>query len=154
MNTEQEIEAIKKLWGCPVVWQIGDDLYASHPLMFHWALLVNPDPQGLGYEDRFCYKTPDLIKLAISELRVTGRLRYWHKHHTKGHSLNGNLLFPEGACQDYPEQAIGKVDWHSERLGIAHRTCPDCGMTTHHPLDIQFEFCANCRKGDIDDAQA
>lgn len=98
-----------KLWFAEKGWQIDDDIYISHKLMFHYALLVNPN--GQGYEQRYCYKNLTLLTKAMEEFKDTGKLKYWHKDHSKNISVKGNLLFPEGAWQDDPKQAIGEVDW-------------------------------------------
>lgn len=25
-------------------------------------------------------------------------------------------------------------------------TCPECGMTSYHPKDVEYEYCANCNQ--------
>lgn len=103
-----DLESIMKLWLAEKGWEIGDDIFVSHKLMFHYALLVNPS--GHGYEQRYCYKNLALMNQAMDELKETGRLKYWHKDHSKGISVKGKYLYPSGMLQE-PEYSIGEVDW-------------------------------------------
>lgn len=103
-----DLESTMEQWLAQKGWEIGDNIFISHKLMFHYALLVNP--HGAGYEQRYCYKNLDLLTKAMDELKETGRLRYWHKDHSKGISVKGKYLYPQGMLQE-PEYSIGEVDW-------------------------------------------
>ena len=103
-----ELEELKKNWMAEKHWLIGDDIYLCHKLRFHYALLVNPNAHG--YEHRYCYKNLGLMTKAMEEFKETGKLRYWHKDHSNGISVNGKYLYPQGAWQ-IPEHSIGEVDW-------------------------------------------
>lgn len=106
--TRSEIKDLMEMWNAEISWIIGDDIYFSHKLIFHYALLVNPNAHG--YEQRYCYKNLPLLVKAVEELKETGKLRYWHKDHTNGISVNGNKLYEQGMLQE-PKFSIGEVDW-------------------------------------------
>lgn len=139
-----ELQRIKELFAGETAWVHNDDIYVVQKLMFHYALLINPDPSGCGYEQRYCYKDLDLIKLAGSELIRNGKLRYWHKDHTKNLSAHNNLLFPQGVHYEDPSQAIAKVNWSTEHLRLPHITCPSCDKTSFSEGDIDNEYCKYC----------
>ncbi len=103
-----ELDEAMKIWDGHQGWQINDDIYVAHKLMFHFALLVNPN--GNGYEQRYCYKNLDLMAKAMSEFLATGKLRYWHKDHSANVSVKGKYLYPSGMLQE-PKYSIGEVDW-------------------------------------------
>jgi len=103
-----ELEQAMEWWNAEKGWEVNDDIYISHKLMFHYALLVNP--HGGGYEQRYCYKDLFLLNVAMEEFKATGKLRHWHKDHSKNISVKGSHLYPPGMLQE-PENAIGEVDW-------------------------------------------
>ncbi len=109
------LEDVMEEWLAEKGWVIDDNIYVSHKLMFHYALLVNPSLTGFGYEQRYCYKNLALLEKAIEEFKETGKLRYWHKDHTKGISVKGKHLYPDGMLQE-PEYAIGEVDWDIDKV--------------------------------------
>ena len=104
----EHIKDLMEMWLSEISWVIGDDIYMSHKLMFHYALLVNPNAHG--YEQRYCYKNLALMEKAMSEFKETGKLRYWHKDHSSNVSVVGNKLYKEGVLQ-IPEYSFGEVDW-------------------------------------------
>jgi hypothetical protein len=101
-------EQLADLWLAEKHWTIDDNLYISHRLMFHYALLINPNREG--YEHRYCYKNLALLTKAIEEFKETGKLRYWHKDHSNNISVNGKYLYESGMLTE-PKYAIGEVDW-------------------------------------------
>lgn len=103
-----ELDDAVELWCAKQGWEIGGDVYISHKLMFHYALLVNPNREG--YEHRYCYKTFPLLVKAMEEFKETGKLRYWHKDHSNNISVKGKYLYPSGMLQE-PKHAIGEIDW-------------------------------------------
>ena len=103
-----ELESVMEHWLAEKGWEFDGDIYVSHKLMFHYALLVNPN--GQGYEQRYCYKNLALMTKAMLELPETGKLRYWHKDHSADVSVKGKYLYPAGMLQE-PEYSIGEVDW-------------------------------------------
>lgn len=105
---EIELEQMMQCWGATDGWIIDGEMYIAQKLMFHWALLINSTEYG--HEQRYCYKDLALIKTAMKEFIDTGKLRYWHKDHTKNISVVGSLTYAAGAHQ-IPEYAIGSVDW-------------------------------------------
>ena len=104
-----DLATLMEHWNAEKSWVVGEDLFFSHRLMFHYALLVNPS--DAGYEYRYCYKNLALIEFAMEEYERTGKLRYWHKDHSANLSVVGNLLFPQGANYKDADQAVGSVDW-------------------------------------------
>lgn len=102
------LEETMEHWLAEKGWEIDGDTYISHKLMFHYALLINPN--GAGYEQRYCYKDLGLLTQAIEEFKATGKLRHWHKDHSKNISVMGSHLYPPGV-QHLPENSIGEVDW-------------------------------------------
>jgi hypothetical protein len=109
----EENENLKVMWFAEKAWEIGDDLYLSHKLMFHYALLVNPT--DLGYEHRYCYKNLALLVKAMEEFKETGKLRYWHKDHSNNISVVDKYLYEQGVWQK-PENSIGEVDWVIDKV--------------------------------------
>jgi hypothetical protein len=103
-----ELEDTMEMWLAEKGWQIGDDTYISHKLMFHYALLINAN--GNGYEQRYCYKNLPLLVKAVEEFKETGKLRYWHKDHSNNKSVNGKYLYEAGMLTE-PKYSIGEVDW-------------------------------------------
>jgi hypothetical protein len=104
----EEDDNLKVMWLAEKAWKIKEDLYLSHKLMFHYALLVNPT--DLGYEHRYCYKNLALLEMAMEEFKETGKLRHWHKDHSNNISVVGSHKYEAGMLQE-PEYAIGEVDW-------------------------------------------
>lgn len=146
MSKAQDMELSRaiKLFNGVFGWIYDDNIYVVQKLMFHYALLINPDPSGCGYDQRYCYKDIALIELAAKEQRRNGQLRYWHKDHTKNLSVYNDFLFPQGVYQGDPEQAIGKVNWSTEHLGLPHITCPSCDKTSFSAGDIDNKYCKYC----------
>lgn len=103
-----DLEDIMELWLAEKGWEIEEDTFISHKLMFHYALLINAS--GQGYEQRYCYKNLSLLTKAMEEFKETGKLRHWHKDHSKDISVKGKYLYPAGMLQK-PEYSIGEVDW-------------------------------------------
>lgn len=142
MSRRAELDKMIELWGGDLGWEYDGDIYIAQRLMFHYALLINSNEYG--HEQRYCYKDLRLIELAAKEQRKTGKLRYWHKDHTKNESVVKNYLFPAGAFHDDTNQAIGKVNWSTEHTNEAHITCPKCDITSHNSGDVENEYCATC----------
>ncbi|MBO9492107.1 hypothetical protein J7384_17225 [Endozoicomonas sp. G2_1] len=94
-------------------WEIDGVIYLAHKLMFHWALLIDPDP--FGYSDRYCFASLELIEKAIEEFKRDGVLRYWHKYHTKNHIVRGNLVFNQADFPYKPEDALYSVDFEIDK---------------------------------------
>lgn len=105
-----ELEDVMEQWLAEEGWEIDDNIYVSHKLMFHYALLINPSLTGCGYEQRYCYKNLALLTRAMEEFKETGKLRYWHKDHSKNISVVGNQMYPPGS-HHIPKYSIGEVDW-------------------------------------------
>lgn len=101
-------EHVKRLWNSDKGWIVGDDIFVAHKLMFHWALLVNPNEHG--YEHRYCYQTLNVMEKAMTIYIATGELKLWKKDHTNNISVKGKYLYESGMLQE-PEYAIGEVDW-------------------------------------------
>jgi hypothetical protein len=110
-----ELEAVMKEWLGEKGWVIDDNIYISHKLMFHYALLINPSLSGFGYEQRYCYKNLPLLVKAIEEFKETGKLRYWQKDHSNNISVVGNKMYPPNS-HHIPENAIGEVDWNIDKV--------------------------------------
>ena len=108
-----ELNEAMEHWLAEKGWAVNDDVYISHKLMFHYALLVNPN-QG-GYEQRYCFKNLELLVRAMEEFKTTGKLRYWHKDHSKNISVVDNQMYAAGD-QQVPENSIGEVDWIVDKV--------------------------------------
>jgi hypothetical protein len=106
-----ELEEAMELWLAEKGWDFDGNVFISHKLIFHYALLVNPNEQG--YEHRYCYKNLPLLIKAMEEYGETRELRHWHKDHSNNISVAGNKLYEAGMLQE-PEYAIGEVDWMVE----------------------------------------
>jgi hypothetical protein len=137
-----ELDQMISVWGGDLGWIYEGDIYVAQRLMFHYALLINPTE--FGHEQRYCYKDLRLIELAAKEQRSTGKLRYWHKDHTKNQSVIGNYLFPAGAFHEDTDQALSKVNWSTSNAGTAHITCPKCDRSSFSTDDIKHVFCIAC----------
>ena len=105
-----KLEEMKKLCHALDGWEIDGSIWLVTPLMFHVSLVIDVNELSY-YEQRFCYKDLALAQKAVKEYMETGKLRYWHKDHTKNLSVKNGYLFPPGAFQDDIKQAIGIVDW-------------------------------------------
>jgi hypothetical protein len=108
-----DLDDVMEMWLAEKGWEIDGDTYVSHKLMFHYALLVNA--HQTGYEQRYCYKNLALLTKAMEELKETGKLRYWHKDHSKNISVVGKHKYEAGAHQ-IPEYSIGEVDWSVDKV--------------------------------------
>jgi len=103
-----ELDETMEHWLAEKGWAFNDNIYISHKLMFHYALLVNPN-QG-GYEHRYCFKNLELLVMAMEEFKRTGKLRHWHKDHSNNISVVGSHLYEPGVITE-PINAMGMVDW-------------------------------------------
>ncbi len=111
-TNERLIEQIKQNYESTCYWvgEVNGDVIMIHLLMYHCAVIINPQPFG-GYEYRYCYHNPLIATIAIAEFIETEKWRHWKKDHTKNISVAcGNKLFKEG-IKHIPELAIGEVDW-------------------------------------------
>jgi hypothetical protein len=98
---------------------VNDTNFVIRPLFNHVALLVEPTSCG-GYEDRYCISNEELAKLTIEEFRLTGKIKYWQKHHNLGITIScGNLAFNEGELQAKGRE-IFTVDWDREKLNAQY----------------------------------
>lgn len=115
LSITPEVISLWELWGGVAAWRIGDDIFVVQPLMFHFALLVNPQSVS-GYEHRYCYPHISMITDALKEYADAGetdyrKLRYWNKDHTRNLTVKGKYLYPQGVPQEGPEFSVGEVDW-------------------------------------------
>lgn len=55
-------------------------------LLLHWTIHVDISP--IGYEDRYCYATYDLAKMAFEIWDGTGDPVLWHRHVNSGRRRN------------------------------------------------------------------
>lgn len=61
-------------------------LIATHRLISHWTLLI--DLNQTGYEDRYCFKTYELVKAAFDNWQGEGDPEGWHRHPYSGRRRN------------------------------------------------------------------
>tara|TARA_B100000749_G_scaffold280700_1_gene278052 strand:- start:2878 stop:3270 length:393 start_codon:yes stop_codon:yes gene_type:complete len=111
-SNEKLISKIKENYGpeCHWIGEVNGDIVMIYLLMFHCAVLINPSPIA-GYEQRYCYHSPEIALKAIAEYSEAGGWRYWKKDHTANISVAlGNMLFKSGDLQE-PDRSIGEVDW-------------------------------------------
>lgn len=99
------------IWDAIFAMKYRGDVYAVMPLIFHVAVLVNPNQEG--YEHRYCFKDAQTAILALLAMEVHGKLRLWHKDHTRNLSVLGNKLYKSG-YREIPENVVGIVDWTIE----------------------------------------
>ena len=104
-----KLSEMEKHWIALDGWKVDGSIWLVTQLMFHVSLII--DVNAYSYEQRFCFKDLALAQKAVEEYISTGKLRYWHKDHTKNISVKNGYLFPPGADQDEIDQAIGIVDW-------------------------------------------
>lgn len=110
MDNSKILKEMNALWSL----EHDGNLYCIQPLMFHVALLINPQPLG-GHEDRYCYHNAEIAKIAVEEFIKTGEMRYWKKHHTKNISVVGCYAYGPDSFH-VPENALHKVPWDCSEL--------------------------------------
>lgn len=104
---DEEQKAFVELWEPEEYWVVDGELWVSHKLIFHYALLTGFN--GKHYEQRYCYETLPLMVKAMAEFKETGQLRYWHKDHTRDLVVHDGKLFKH--CHMQGKQ-VGTVDWN------------------------------------------
>lgn len=110
--SKEQKEQIAKCYHVEQVITVRGTDFIVMPLLYHYALLV--EPNLTGYEQRYCYANLSLISKALREYDDDGVLKYWHKDHTKGLSVScGNLLFEPGVLHQKGLE-VGEVSWSVE----------------------------------------
>lgn len=67
----------------PLIRELPDGrIIAAHRLLMHWTLLVGID--DVGYTERYCFATFDLVLAAFNDWDGTGEPTGWHRHPTTG----------------------------------------------------------------------
>ena len=84
------------------------------PLAFHVGMYIDPSFSS-DYKDRYCYLNNELAVKALLEYEVTGKMKYWHKHHNKSISIVGSNAYKSGDLE-IPSNVIYQVDWNINEL--------------------------------------
>lgn len=118
MINQDYINKIIAATGAIIVKEVNEDIFAIIPLAYHCAIYVNPHESG-GCEERLCYYNIDLALIAIEEYSKTNTMKYWHKHHNKNISIDGNAAYRSGDHQIAGNE-LYFVDWDSIKLKKNH----------------------------------
>lgn len=111
MDIEELIKETGAVWGK----HVKDNDFVIVELAFHVGLLLNPQASS-GYEERYCFYNSHLAMKAVDEYIDTGEIKYWHKWHNKGISIEcGNLMFENGVLQEKGNEC-GDVNWNIDQL--------------------------------------